>query len=152
MLLRTPTRRGRRGATMVECGVVLLVTLLLVLGGIVGSLGVYRYQAVAALAREGARYASVHGGQYQIDTGNTAATPTSVYTNAISPKVVALDTNRLTYSVTWDNPSKMPAYYDSVNNVWKGNTVTVTVTYQWIPEAFFGGATMTSTSVMPVTY
>ncbi len=37
-------------------------------------MGIYRYQQVASLAREGARYASVHGSQYAADTGNAAAT------------------------------------------------------------------------------
>jgi hypothetical protein len=32
------------------------------------------------------------------------------------------------------------------------NTVTVTLTYQWIPEAFFGGITLRSTSVLPMSY
>jgi hypothetical protein len=34
----------------------------------------------------------------------------------------------------------------------KGATVEVTVTYTWIAEAFFGGATLTSKSVMPMQY
>ena len=65
-----------------------------------------------------------------------------------------LDTSKLTNppQVTWDDNSKMPAYYDANNKVWKGNTVTVTVTYQWVPEAFFGGITLSSTSVMPISY
>ena len=32
----------------------------------------------------------------------------------------------------------------------QGNTVTVTLTYQWIPEGMFGGMTLSSTSVMPM--
>jgi hypothetical protein len=32
------------------------------------------------------------------------------------------------------------------------NLVTVTVTYLWIPEAFLGGITISSTSVMPMSY
>jgi hypothetical protein len=31
------------------------------------------------------------------------------------------------------------------------NTVTVTVSYNWIPEAFLGGITLTSTSTVPMT-
>jgi hypothetical protein len=30
--------------------------------------------------------------------------------------------------------------------------VTVTVTYQWLPEAFLGGVTLSSTSSMMVSY
>jgi hypothetical protein len=32
------------------------------------------------------------------------------------------------------------------------NTVTVTLTYTWVPEAFLGGVTLSSTSVMPMSY
>jgi hypothetical protein len=32
------------------------------------------------------------------------------------------------------------------------NTVSVTVSYPWIPEAFLGGVALTSTSVMPMSY
>jgi Flp pilus assembly protein TadG len=150
MLLGTSARR-RKGATVVESGIVLLLTLLLVMGGIVGGLGIFRYQQIASLAREAARYASVRGGQYHKDTGKPAATQQSVHDEIIALEAVALDMTKLTYSVTWDEPnSKMPVYYDSTNKVWKGNTVTVTISYQWVPEAFFGGATMTSTSVMPI--
>jgi Flp pilus assembly protein TadG len=137
---------------VVESGIVLLVTLLLVLGGVVAGLGVFRYQQLASLAREAARYASVRGGKYQQENGQAAATPQSVHDNVIATEAVGLDMTQLTYSVTWDDPSKMPVYYDFTNKVWKGNTVTVTITYQWVPEAFFGGITMTSTSVMPQTY
>ena len=31
-------------------------------------------------------------------------------------------------------------------------TATVTLTYQWVPEAYFSAVTFTSTSVMPITY
>jgi hypothetical protein len=30
--------------------------------------------------------------------------------------------------------------------------VTVTLTYNWVPEAFAGGVTLSSTSVMPMSY
>ena len=32
------------------------------------------------------------------------------------------------------------------------NTVSVTVTYQWVPEAFLGGMTLSSTSECPMSY
>jgi hypothetical protein len=65
-------------------------------------LGVFRYLQVAAAAREGARYASVHGGQWASEQNSgTLTTPTDVYNNAILPHAVGLDTSQLTYSVTW---------------------------------------------------
>ena len=37
-------------------------------------------------------------------------------------------------------------------NVFIKNSVTVTVTYQWIPEVFGVGVTLTSTSTMPMSF
>jgi len=142
----------RRGAIALENAIVMSVMFLLILGVIVLGMGVFRYQEMAYLAREGARWASVHGTQYATDTGNTAATASDVYNNAILPKVAALDTTQLSYSVTW-NTSNAPyhTYTDANNNVVKvANTVTVTVSYHWVPESYFGGMTLASTSVMPM--
>jgi Flp pilus assembly protein TadG len=138
---------------MVECAIIYPLTLLLILGLVVGAAGIFRYQQMAHLAREGARYAIVHGTQWAKDTGNTAAAPADIYNNAILPNAVALDTTQLSYTVTW-NANNGPAQATLVNGniVYTGNTVSVTVSYQWIPEAFLGGLTLSSTSVMPMAY
>jgi Flp pilus assembly protein TadG len=153
-MLRHHARGSRRGAALVESAIVLLLTLLLVLGAVVIGLGVFRYQQLASLTREAARYASVHGGQYQKDTGKAAATSQTIYSNVIATQAVAFDPTQLqnNLQVTWDNNSKMPVYFDYSNNVWKNNNVTVTLTYTWVPEAFLGGITLSSTSVMPLSY
>ena len=83
--------RARRGATLVESAFVLSVLFFLLLAVVVGGYGVLRYQQLALLAREGARYAAVHGGQYAQETGNPAATADDVYKNAILPYAVNLD-------------------------------------------------------------
>jgi Flp pilus assembly protein TadG len=137
-MLRNPRRR--RGTHLMECAVVFPVTFLLLLGLIIGALGVFRYQEVASLAREGARYASVRGYEYQLVTSKPAATPDDVYNNVISPRAVILDPSRLSSTVTWNPDNK------------QGSTVTVTVTYQWVPEAFLGGLTLSSTSTTPISY
>ena len=138
-MLHRPSPR-RRGTHLLECAVVFPVVFLLLFGLLVGALGVFRYQQVASLAREGARYASVHGSQYQQVTGKPAATAADVYNNAIAPRAVILDPSQLTSSVTW-NPDNR-----------QGSTVTVQVTYQWVPEAYLGGLTLSSTSTMPMSY
>src|SRR5262249_50675243 len=94
------------------------------------------------------RWASVHGTSYASATGKSAATSGDVYTNAIVPNAIGLNLSYLNYSVTW-NTSNSPTRTTTVNNtsVVVANTVTVKITYQWIPEAFFGGATFSSTSV-----
>ena len=68
-MLRRANSQKRRGATLVEAAIVYSVLFQLLIGMIVGGLGVFRYQQVASLAREGARYASVRGTQYATNTG-----------------------------------------------------------------------------------
>jgi hypothetical protein len=45
----------------------------------------------------------------------------------------------------------MPSYLDSKNAV-HTNRVTVTITYQWIPEKYLGGVTFKSTAQLEVCY
>jgi hypothetical protein len=132
--------RPRRAVTVVENTLVLPALFLLVIGFIVAALGVFRYEELASLAREGARYASVRGYSYEVATGEDAATPAEVFNNAIKPKVVALDADHLSYSVTWDPDNR------------QGNLVSVELTYRWIPEVFFGGVDIKSKSTMPMSY
>jgi Flp pilus assembly protein TadG len=150
-------KRSRRGATLVEAAIVLPTVFMFIIGMCVIGLGIYRYQQVASLAREGARYASVHGMQYQQDTQIPAATASDIYNNAILPMAVGLNTGSLTYSVNWNtsnwptswivNPNPPPAAMT------QDNTVSVTVSYQWTPELYLTGPiNLTSTSVMPMSY
>jgi hypothetical protein len=124
------------------------LTFLMILGLIVGGAGIFRYVEVASIAREASRQASVHGTGYAKDTGNAAWAGTDVYNNVIKPQAVAMNLGNLTYSVTW-NTSNSPYHTAIVNNqvVAVSNTVTVTINYQWVPEAYLGGITLTSTSV-----
>jgi Flp pilus assembly protein TadG len=144
----------RSGATAVECAFVYPVLFVLVLGLLVGSAGIFRYSQLASLTREAARYASCHGGQYAKEMNVTAPTPADICNNVILPMAVGFDTSNLNYSVTW-NTTDWPFHttLDSQNNVVPiQNTVTVTLTYQWVPEAFLGGVTLSSTSVMPMSF
>jgi Flp pilus assembly protein TadG len=155
MRARARTRRERRGAALLEAAFVLPVLFLILSGLFVFGLGAFQAQQTATLAREGARWASVRGTQYQLSTGLTAATPDSVYQNAIKPKAVGMDLSKLTYSVTWDDASKNPTYQTSAtSNTYKINYVNVTVNYTWTPAAYFKktARTFTSTSRVPLTY
>jgi Flp pilus assembly protein TadG len=142
-----PRSKPRSGAAVAEFAIVLPVINLLIVGTVVAALGMYRYSAVAELAREGSRWASVHGTQYAQDTGKTAATKTDVYNNAIAPLTVGFDTSKLTYDVTW-NTSNSPYHTKVVNGQVTAvtNTVTVTVSYTWVPEAIFPSVTLSSSS------
>ena len=147
-----PSNQCRRGVTTVEFAIVCPIAFFLIFATIVGGLGVYRYQQVAALAREGVRWAQVHGGQYEEETGNPAATPADIYNQAILPKAVALDPDRLSYTVTWDVNNYPLAVHEDVETP-IDNTVTVTVNYQWFPEVILVGPfTLSSTSVGQMMY
>jgi len=142
----------RRGSVATESVVVVPVLLTLIFAILVGGYGVFRYQQIALLAREGARYACVHGGQYQLETGNSAATPQDVYNNAILPYAVNLDLSQLSYTVTW-NTNNMPSSVNSDYEKPTGNTVTVTVNYNWFPEVYLvGPIVLSSTSTVPMSY
>lgn len=129
----------RNGAHSVEAAFIYPLVLLFVIGTIIGGIAVFRNNQVANLAREGARWASVHGATYSADTGDPKATEASVWESAILPKMVGMDRSRVTYSVTWDDPYQDPKWYDYDAGAWKTNYVHVTVTYQWMPEAFLVG-------------
>jgi Flp pilus assembly protein TadG len=155
--MTSPERRRkvnrRSGASAVEFAVVAPITLLMIIGLFVGGTGIFRDQEVASLAREASRWASVHGTQYAAASGKPAATAADVYNQVIAPKAVILNPADISYSVTW-NASNSPYHTQIVGGIANGdvvavtNTVTVTVNYQWIPEAYLGGVMLTSTSTV----
>jgi Flp pilus assembly protein TadG len=168
-------RRRREGAHLVETAIVFPVSMVLLAGMVVCAMGVFRYQETAALAREAARYAATHGGQYAKDnaaaiTAKTLPDVTSSYitTNVVQGKAVDLDSSQLSVTITFNSSAGSFDWDDTANNGsrWpysqktisgttysETNTVSVTVTYQWGPEWLLGGPiTLTSTSVMPMCY
>ena len=149
---RAPQRRS--GATVVECAFVYPTLFLFILGLLVGAGGIFRYSQLASLAREGARYASVHGTQYAQEMNVTAPTPDQIFNNVIAPMAVGFDTTQMGYSITY-NTTSYPYHTttDSNGNVTPiQNTVTVTLTYTWVPETFLGSVNLSATSVMPMSY
>lgn len=167
MHLRSPLRQ-RRGATVVECAIVYPVAFFAVIGLIVGGLGVFRYQQTAWLAREGARYAAVRGGEYHVETGQVSPNEEAIRAFLVSQST-ALNTSRealtvqvvlnvtgSTGSVTpvaWDSSNKAPFNVISDNGRAKKNTVSVTVRYQWLPELLLVGPfTLSSTATIPMEY
>jgi len=151
-------RQERKGSALVETAVVYPVLFLLVLGIIMLGISVFRYQQVAHAAREGARWAAVHGAKYAEETGNTAATPEDIFTNAIQPQMAKVPASTLTYSVTWDQNNKQTYTYLYTNPTTgeksvrsRQNTVSVTVRYTW-DTGFFGVIPVQSTTVMTMSY
>ena len=69
MILNRQPHVLRAGTHAVECAVIYPVTFFFILSIIYGAMGVFRYQEMAGLSREAARYGSVHGAQYRKDAG-----------------------------------------------------------------------------------
>lgn len=150
--MRHRIQQQRRGATAIEFAVACPVVFFLILATIVGALGVFRSQQTAALAREGARWACVHGAQYELETGKPAATAEDIYNNAIKPSATTLDLSKLSYQVTWDK-NNQPLDASNSFATPTGNTVSVTVTYKWIPEVYLVGPfSLTSKSTAQMIY
>ncbi len=124
---------------MVESALVYSLTLMLVLGTIVVGLGIFRYQQVASLAREGSRWAAVHGPKYETEQNQPRIASQDVR-NSILPKAMILNTSPTVLQCTLD-PTQ-----------WNSGTASVKVTYVWTPEAFFAPITFSSTSVTPILY
>lgn len=159
----------RAGASAVEFAVVATATLVLILALTVAGMGVFRYQEVAHLAREGSRYASTHGGQYQQEgmatsSGVPACASSADVQNYLLPKVVALDKSKLSITASWSpppgmTPNNMPTYVNTDSTLVPPaqtvirNYVTVTVSYQWMPEWYLVGPyTLSSTSKVAMSY
>jgi Flp pilus assembly protein TadG len=168
-------RQRRPGAHALESAFVYFLVMVLVAGLVVLAMGVFRYQEMAHLAREAARFAAVHGGQYQQENAAAIAAGTLpnvddnyLTQNVVKARAVCLDPAKITVGVrfnmssgsydwddTADNGDRWPSSQTSVNgtNYSETNTVSVTVSYQWFPEWFLSGPlTLTSTSVMPMCY
>jgi Flp pilus assembly protein TadG len=140
--------------------VVIPVLLLLMCGLIVGGIGVFRYQQVGCIAREGARWASVRGADYAADTGLASPTTQQIISNGVLPLAVSMDPTRITVQVEWIDQSSNTAWnWDaSPKNVrsitatgeYVTNTVQVTVTYVWSPGIFWDPMTLQSVTQMPM--
>jgi Flp pilus assembly protein TadG len=136
MIRRNPKTR-RRGMSAVEGALVYPVAILLLMGTIIIGLGIFRYQQLQFLAREGARYASVHGPTYASESGQPMASTSSVLTQVegLSVGLSGLNCTAVTYS-----SSSIPC------------TVSVTLTYTWTPGSILSSMTWTVTSTTAVTY
>jgi Flp pilus assembly protein TadG len=136
-MIRRNLKSRRRGLSAVEGAAVYPVAILLLMGTIMVGLGIFRYEQLQFLAREGARYASVHGPTYASESGQPMASTSTVLTQVegLAVSLSGLDCTAVTYSAT-----SLPC------------TVSVTLTYTWTPGAPFSSMTWTVTSTMPVTY
>lgn len=160
---------ARKGVTALEFAVVAPVVLFIILALVVGGVAIHRYQEVSYLAREATRYASTHGGQYKLDGIPTSSGVPSVESDSdirtyILTRVAILNPTNLTATISWSSPAtlsprNMPTYVDTDPTLVPPgqkliqNYVTVTVSYQWMPELFLvGPINLSSTSTIPMSY
>jgi hypothetical protein len=105
MLYRS-TARNRLGTTALEAAVVLPVTFLLLLSILIGGMGIFKFQEVAHVARETARFASVHGGQYAkqnaaaIAVGSLPVVDEAYLISYAQSKAIGMDPSLLQISVS----------------------------------------------------
>jgi hypothetical protein len=93
----------------------------------------------------------VRGGQYAFEKGKPAATAADVASSIVAARAVALDPNLIKCDVKWDS-SNWPLTTTNYSQP-KGNTVTVTVSYQWMPEFYLAGPiTLSSSSTAQMLY
>jgi Flp pilus assembly protein TadG len=97
----TTTRHGRRGTVTVEFGLAFLVFFGLVYGVMEFGRIVSAYNILAGAAREGARYAMVHG-----NASGSAASQSDIE-KIVRRWAVGLDKNSVAVTATW-NPGKAP--------------------------------------------
>jgi Flp pilus assembly protein TadG len=156
MLLR---RTRRPGTVVVESAVIYPVLFMLLLGIVIIGLTIFRYQQCAHAAREGARWASVHGSAYCREQSKPATTDQDVIDNAVSPQFAGIASGtEMTCTVVWpngQNPTRTVNVVDPITGLTEvtalSNTVEVTVTYSW-NAGFFGTLTVASKSVNQMMY
>jgi Flp pilus assembly protein TadG len=147
-----PAKHERRGASLVEAGIIFLVLLTFILGVIDAGLGVMESNVVSNGARQGARLATVHGtlassglGTWGPTTyGPVAATDSGTIAQAIAPYLTGLDLTKTTLTVQWLDGSTDP-----------GNRVKVTVSYTYQPMTTFvlnQSITISATSTMVIAH
>ena len=98
MLIRN-LRLDRRGATMVEMALALMVCLLLVIGIIEFGRAVWTYNTLAHATRQGARYAMAHGSLATPATANGVST-------WVKNSAVGLNKSDISVTTTWPSGVK----------------------------------------------
>jgi len=128
--------RWRRGQTATEFAIVALPLLMLIFGILVCGMAVYNYNFVCDAARDGVRYAIVHGSD-----ASPAATATDIQ-NYVLAEAQGLNKSNLSVATTW-SPDNNP-----------GSAVSVTVTYNFQPLFPMSNAVLplSSSSQMVISY
>lgn len=130
-------RRHLKGQTYVEFAFTASVLLVLIFALINFSLALYAYNFVSYAAREGTRFAAVHG------SSNPSPADTTDITNLITTEAYGLNAQNLKVTTTW-SPDNQP-----------GSTVAVQVQYTFnfmMPFVKLAPVNLTSNSQMMISY
>lgn len=137
------TRRRRRGSTLVEAALIMPIVLLFLIGALDVGRAVWSYNVIAEAAREGGRYAIVHGA-----LASTKAGPSdndADVEQVVRRYCVGVDPSRITVRSRWTNTDNS-----------RGSTVRVQAEYQYVPVvaaiAGRGSVRMSSTSQMMISH
>ena len=107
------------------------------------------------LARDCARWASVHGGQWAADKNSgTLTTQSDVFTNVFTNRAMLVNVTTLksNSTVTWDSSSQMPTVSGTTNRVHV--TLNYPLNHGSFPlvGTFFNGITLQATCEKPISY
>ena len=120
--------RPRRGQALMEFAIGLMVLLMLVFGIVDLGRAVFAYNTISHCAREGTRYAVVHGSESTLPIGPQANN--AQLESWVRRYALGLDASRLTVTSNWVDPTGV------VTNG-PGATVTVNVRYNFQPATLF---------------
>ena len=144
------TSRPEGGQALLEFALVGLIFMIVVVGLVELGRAVWNYNTLAHAAREGARYAIVHGSRATEPSGPGSTNFTlpdqdAAVTETVRGYASGLDLTDLTVSAEWP---------DGTNE--RGRHVRVTARYEYQPMfsnlLHLPGITLTSTSIMTITY
>jgi Flp pilus assembly protein TadG len=143
--------RHRRGATMVEFAIIIIVFLTLVLGMLDLGLAVFRSHVVSYAARQGARQAIVHGefadklGPWGPTTFTGTGATDNPISDAVEPYLVGIDPADVVVKAEW---------IDGGNKLEQRVRIDVTTTYSPTITFVFGNPTwtLTGSSTMPIAH
>ena len=151
-------RQRRPGSVLIESALVYPFLFLLMLGIVLLGVAVFRYQQVAHAAREGARWAAVHGARYSLENpSGTPGTAANVYTYGVLPAAGGLSLKSTDVAVSWNSSNEQTSSVvvadplTGTRVATRTNTVSVTVTYSW-DTGLFGTVPVSSTAIWNVCY
>lgn len=146
--------RARRGATLVESAIVLLVFLALVIGMMDVGVGTLRFNTLSQGARHGARAAIVHGAMAPSDWNGGAWGPGTIDTTADGSSPVAEAVRPMLSTCVLSETRVVAEWPDGSNAVGKRVRVTVTTPYRPLLTFILGNPALTlrSSATLPIAH